>query len=135
MWRAVTAPAAGSRKDPRTPKRTLRHAARHPLILRDFEEWEDALKSAQCSSSAKRGSTRREAGSAKKEPGRDRVAVTHRLALALGVRSHYFPDIAGLRAAPRRVMMQRLNDQMRLKTGGSPLAASARALKLLLICP
>jgi hypothetical protein len=33
--------------------------------------------------------------------------------------------------------MQRLNDQMRLKTGGFPLAASARALslKLLLICP
>jgi len=31
--------------------------------------------------------------------------------------------------------MQRLNDQMRLKTGGSPLAASARALKLLLRRP
>jgi hypothetical protein len=31
--------------------------------------------------------------------------------------------------------MQRMNDQMRLKTGGSPLAASARALTLLLICP
>lgn len=33
-------------------------------------------------------------------------------------------------------MMQRLNDQTRLKTGGSPLAASARAdRKLLLTCP
>jgi hypothetical protein len=33
-------------------------------------------------------------------------------------------------------MMQRLDDEMRLKTGGSPLAASARAaLDLLLICP
>jgi len=28
-----------------------------------------------------------------------------------------------------------MNDQMRMKTGGSPLAASERALKLLLICP
>ena len=55
--------------------------------------------------------------------------------LALRRRSPYFPGIAGFDASPRRAMMQRLNDQMRLKTGGSPLAASARALKLLLRRP
>jgi hypothetical protein len=36
-------------------------------------------------------------------------------------------------ASREKVMMQRTTDQMRLKTGGFPLAASARALTLKLL--